>query len=145
MTRGNTLTCTHCGKQYRIGRDYRFTDPEIPTIYDYYAKIREIEKEGLSEIQLDVPVDVKIFKDQVKTVRKEKGIFHLDSEKVFFRSEISDLYFEYKIDALEGIAYSVNEEFELYYKNELYYFYPAKGERTVCTRIALLFELLKGE
>ena len=92
-----------------------------------------------------MPVDVKIFQDQVKTVRKEKGVFHLDPEKVSFRSEISDLYFEYKVHALEGIAYSVNEEFELYYQNELYYFYPAKGERTVCTRVALLFELLKGE
>ncbi|MBR6321917.1 MAG: VTT domain-containing protein [Lachnospiraceae bacterium] len=145
ISHGNTLECTNCGRQYQIGRDYRFTDTEIPTIYDYYRKIREIEKENLSEISLDVPVDVKIFKDQVKKVRKEKGTFHLDREKVWFKSEISDLYFEYPITGLEGIAYSVNEEFELYYKNELYYFYPPKGERTVCTRVALLFELLKGE
>ena len=144
-TRGNTMTCTHCGKQYTIGRDYHFLDDGIPTIYDYYQKIRAIEKEKLSEISLDIPVDVKIFKDQVKKVRKEKGIFHLDPEKVWFRSSVSDLYFEYTVDTLEGIAYSVNEEFELYYDNELYYFYPPKGERTVCTRVGLLFELLKGE
>ncbi len=142
---GNTLTCTHCGKKYTIGRDYRFDDEEIPTIYDYYARIREIEKEKLEEVQLDIPVDVKIFKDQVKTVRKEKGVFHLDHEKVYFKSEISDLYFEYSISGLEGIAYSVNEEFELYYEGELYYFYPPKDQRIVCTRVALLFELLKGE
>ncbi|MBR4767818.1 MAG: VTT domain-containing protein [Lachnospiraceae bacterium] len=143
-TRGNTMTCSCCKKQYHIGNDYRFTDESIPTIYDYYAKIREIETETLQEIDLDVPVDVKIFKDGVKQVRTEKGVFHLDREKVSFRSSVSDLYFEYAIANLEGIAYSVNEEFELYYENELYYFYPPKEERIVCTRVALLFELLKG-
>ena len=69
----------------------------------------------------------------------------MDAEKVWFKSSVSDLYFEYTVEALEGIAYSPNEEFELYYQNELYYFYPPKGERNVCTRVALLFEMLKGE
>ena len=145
VSRGNTLTCRHCGKQYEIGPDYRFTDEEIPTIYDYYQKIKEIEQESLADVSLDIPVDVKIYKDQVKKVRKEKGTFHLDREKVWFRSERSGLYFEYALKDLEGIAYSVNEEFEFYYENELYYFYPPKGERTVCTRVALLYELLRGE
>ena len=144
-SKGNTLSCAHCGKQYVIDRDYRFTDQNIKTIYDYYAKIKHIEKETLHETSLDIPVDVKIFKDQVKEHREEKGVFHLDDKKVYFRSDISDLNFEYTIDLLEGIAYSVNEEFELYHNDELYYFYPPKGERTVCTRVALLFEMLKGE
>ena len=145
VSKGNTLICAHCGKQYNISRDYRFTDKEIPTIFDYYARIKEIEKETLNQINLDIPVDVKIFKDQVKEIRKEKGVFHLDPEKVYFRSDKSDLYFEYKIEHLEGIAYSVNEEFELYYKDELYYFYPPEGQRQVCTRVALLYEMLRGE
>lgn len=144
-SKGNTLTCTHCGKQYTIGKDYRFTDKDVPTIFDYYAKIKDIEKQTLESVCLDIPVDVKIFKDQVKEVRTEKGVFHLDHCKVSFRSDISDLYFEYKTEHLEGIAYSVNEEFELYYKDELYYFYPPKGERAVCTRVALLFEMLREE
>ncbi|MBQ7600809.1 MAG: VTT domain-containing protein [Lachnospiraceae bacterium] len=144
-SRGNTMICTHCGKQYHLGCDYHFLNEDIPTIYEYYRKIRAIEQETLPEISLDIPVDVKIYKDQVRKVRKEKGIFHLDAEKVWFKSSVSDLYFEYTVEALEGIAYSPNEEFELYYQNELYYFYPKKGERNVCTRVALLFEMLKGE
>ena len=144
-SRGNVMTCKHCGKQYHIGCDYHFLDEDIPTIYEYYQKIRAIEKETLSEISLDIPVDVKIFKDQERKVRKENGVFHLDAEKVWFKSSVSDLYFEYTVEQLEGIAYSPNEEFELYYQNDLYYFYPPKGERTVCTRVALLFEMLKGE
>ena len=145
VAKGNTITCTHCGKQYRIGADYRFTETDLPTIFDYYAKIKEIEKETLQKISLDVPVDVKIFKDRVKEVRTEKGVFHLDPQKVSFKSDISDLYFEYTVDNLEGIAYSCGEEFELYYKDELYYFYPPEGQREVCTRVALLYEMLRGE
>ncbi|MBR6921380.1 MAG: VTT domain-containing protein [Clostridia bacterium] len=144
-SKGNTLTCTHCGKQYHIGADYRFTETDLPTIFDYYAKIKEIEKETLHDISLDIPVDVKIFKDRVKEVRTEKGVFHLDSQKVSFKSDISDLYFEYTVDHLEGIAYSCGDEFELYYKDELYYFYPPEGQRQVCTRVALLYEMLRGE
>lgn len=145
VSKGSTLTCTHCGKQYHIGKDYRFTESDLPTIFDYYAKIKEIEKETLDTVSLDIPVDVKIFKDQVKEVREEKGVFHLDHNKVSFRSDITGLYFEYTTEHLEGIAYSCGEEFELYYKDELYYFYPPKGQRQVCTRVALLFEMLKGE
>lgn len=145
VSKGNTLTCTHCGKQYDIDKNYRFTDGEIPTIYDYYARIKKIERESLYTVSLDVPVDVKIFNAQVKEPRTEKGVFHLDHDKVYFRSSISELYFEYTTDVLEGIAYSVNEEFEMYHKDELYYFYPPEGERTVCTRVALLYELIRGE
>ena len=143
--KGNTLTCTHCGKQYHIDKDYRFTESDLPTIFDYYAKIKDIEKETLHSVSLDIPVDVKIFKDQVKEVREEKGVFHLDSRKVSFKSDISDLYFEYTVEHLEGIAYSCGEEFEMYHNDELYYFYPPQGQRQICTRVALLYEMLRGE
>lgn len=140
----NTLKCTNCGSEYHIAEDYSFEENNIPNIYEYYSKIKDIEKEKISEINLDIPVDVKIFKDGVKGYRTEKGSFHLDAEKLYFKSELSDLYFEYKVSALDGIAYSVNEEFEMYYNEELYYFYPCEN-RKVCTRVALLFEILKGE
>ena len=32
----------------------------------------------------------------------------------------------------------------MYYNDELYYFYP-KGDRRICTRIALIYELLRGK
>ena len=143
-SKGNTLRCAHCGQTYEIGPDYRFTGGDYPTLFDYYARIKEIESESLDDINLDVPVDVKIFNGENRAVRSEKGVFHLDARQVSFRSTVSDLFFSYTVDCLEGIAYSVKEEFELYHEDELYYFYPPKGERAVCTRVALLFELLKG-
>ena len=141
----NTLECTVCGKEYHITENYGFVEEDIPNIYEYYSQIKQIEKERLKEVVLDIPVDVEIYRDGVRKIRKEKGTFHLDAEKVSFRSELTDLYFEYTIDHLEGIPYSLNKEFEFYHNDELYYFYPPKGERAVCTRVALLFELMKEE
>ena len=112
-------------------------------IFFNYAKIKEIESENIENTDLSIPVDVKIFTDGVKKYRKEKGVFTLTAEKISFKSEISDLYFEYTTEEQEGLAYSVNEEFELYYRNELYYFYPEKNSRKICTRVALIFEMLK--
>ena len=141
----NTLECKNCGKKYNIAPNYQFEETDIPNICEYYQKIKQIEKEGLDSVSLDVPVDAVIFKDGVRKTRKEKGVFHIDPEKVSFRSEITGLYFEYTVKYLEGIAYSVNEEFEMYHNDELYYFYPPKNDRAVCTRVALLFELMKEE
>lgn len=143
-TKGNTMICNNCGKEYTINPNYFFDDEEIPNLYEYYNKIKQIELEQLDNVNIDVPVDVKIFKDGEKQIREEKGVFHIDNNKVSFKSNISELYFEYTIEQLEGIAYSVNEEFELYYKRELYYFYPI-NDRQICTRIALVFELLKDK
>ena len=141
----NTLECTACGKKYVIGDDYRFTGGDIPDIYRYYAEIKRREREGLSDVRLEIPVDAEIFRDGVKQVRKDKGVFRLTGTKVSYTSDLSDLYFEYGTDVLEDIAYSVDKEFEMYYQNELYYFYPSRDDRAVCTRVALLYGLLKEQ
>ena len=143
VSKGNRLVCTSCGKEYSIKSNYHFDDDSIKNIFEYYGKIKEIERESVGETDLSVPVDVKIFTDGIKKYRVEKGVFTITAAKVSFSSTVSDLYFEYPIQYLDGIAYSVNEEFELYHNNELYYFYPEKHNRKICTRIALIFELLE--
>lgn len=138
----NTLKCTCCNKEYTIKDNYQFDDNEIKNIYEYYSKIKEYEKARLDNISFELNVDVKIFRDGDKKYRKEEGIFSFTNEKITFKSNISDLLIEYNPHDLMGIPYSVNEEFEFYYKDELYYFYP-KDNRKICTRIALVHELLK--
>ncbi|MCR5458052.1 MAG: 1-acyl-sn-glycerol-3-phosphate acyltransferase [Clostridiales bacterium] len=140
---GNRLICSSCGKEYIIKDNYQFDSEEYRNIFEYYRKIKEIESQTIDSVNLKVPVDVKIFKHGEKRFRTDKGIFTITSEKVSYKSDLNDLYFEYTIAELEGIAYSVNKEFELYYNNELYYFYPDKNSRSICTRVALLFELMK--
>lgn len=143
VSKGNRLICTACGKEYTVKNNYHFDDGNIKNLFEYYAKIKEIESENIENTDLSIPVDVKIFTDGVKKYRTEKGVFTLTAEKISFKSDISDLYFEYTTEEQEGLAYSVNEEFELYYRNELYYFYPEKNSRKICTRVALIFEMLK--
>ena len=143
ISNGNTITCPHCGKVYHIKSNYQFEEDDIKNPFEYYKRIKEIELENLDQTSMDIEVDTKIFEKNMKKTRWDKGVFHIDSKIVSYKSNLNDLYFEYKTAELEGIAYSVNEEFETYYNGELYYFYPAKGERKICTRVALFQELVR--
>ena len=141
-TEGNKIYCTSCGKEYNILPNYHFDSKEIDNLSVYYDEIKKIEEDNIESINIDVEVNTKIFKDGVRKALLDEGIFHLDKEGLYYKSTQSDIYFEYKVKDLKGIAYSVNEEFEMYYNNDLYYFYP-KENRKICTRIALVFEILR--
>ena len=78
----------------------------------------------------------------MKKKTKDHGVFHFDKNKLSYKSSEKDIYFEYETNKIEGIAYSVNEEFEMYHEGQLHYFYPVK-DKWICTRIALLQELIK--
>ncbi len=143
VSKGNTITCPHCGKTYHIKPNYQFEEEDIANIHDYYERIKQIELEHLDETVFDIEVDTKIFSEDMKKTTKDHGVFHIDSKTMSYKSSLTDLYFEYKTDEVEGLAYSVNEEFETYYNGQLYYFYPAKKERKICTRVALFQELVR--
>ena len=143
--KGNKLICTSCNKEYDIDIHYQFTKTkagDYKNIYEYYQAIKKMEIEEMDNVLFDIEVSTKIFSDGKKP-RMDRGVFHFDNEKVSYKSIVDGNYFEYKISQLEGIAYSVNEEFEMYYKNDLYYFYPLKEDKAICTRIALIFESMK--
>lgn len=139
----NTLTCTHCGKSYHIKPNYQFEEEDITNIHDYYGKIKEIELKDIDSKVFDIEVDTVIFSKDMRSKRADKGIFHLDKNHIIYRSTESDFSFEYETTSLQGIAYSANKEFEMWHKGELYYFYPSKDDRKICTRIALIHELLR--
>ena len=143
MTKGNTITCPHCGKTYHIKPNYQFEEDDIKNPYEYYQLIKQFELENLNKTSLDIEVETKIFEKDMKKTHKDKGVFHIDSKTMSYKSSLTDLYFEYNTAELEGIAYSVNEEFETYYNGQLYYFYPAKDNRKICTRVALFQELVR--
>ena len=143
-SKGNLLICSSCGKEYRIKDDYTFDDPQIRNLADYYARIIEIERENIGSFSLTVPVDTKIFGKEKKDNRTDRGIFRFDRHGVSYESETDGTSFSYTVRDLEGIAFSVNEEFEMYWRDELYYFYPREN-RAVCTRTAAVFEMLKKE
>ena len=138
---GNALVCKHCNKTYTIADDYSFGDSEIKNIHDYYIKIADYEKQFLGSVLLSIEVNTKIFHKNDNGFDKDEGVFVLTDEKVAYRSFYGES-FEISSEVLEGIAYSVGEEFELYYKDRLHYFYPKK-DKQICTRIALIYDLIK--
>lgn len=142
-TKGNTMTCPHCGKTYHIKPNYQFEETDIKNIFEYYKLIKKYELENLDKTSFDIEVDTVIFEKDMKKTRKDKGVFHLDSKTLSYKSSLTDLYFEYETKEIEGLAYSVNKEFETYYNGELYYFYPSKDDRKICTRVALFQELVR--
>lgn len=142
-TKGNTMICPHCGKTYHIKPNYQFEETDIKNIFEYYKLIKKYELENLDKTSFDIEVDTVIFEKDMKKTRKDKGVFHLDSKTLSYKSSLTDLYFEYETKEIEGLAYSVNKEFETYYNGELYYFYPSKDDRKICTRVALFQELVR--
>ncbi len=142
-TENNTMKCSHCGSIFEIDEHYNFKNDSIKNIHEYYEKIKEIEYKNLDNINFDIEVDTRIYTEGVKKYKTDSGVFHLDKDRLFYKGSQSDLYFEYLVKDIEGMPYSVNEEFEMYHNNELYYFYP-KDNRKICTRINLIYGLLKG-
>ena len=143
VSKGNTLTCTHCGATYEIDNQYQFKEGKFKNIPEYYKAIKDMELKELDKLSLDIEVDTKIFDFKTRDPRLDKGVFHFDKNGVSYTSSENGLVFKYTIDELEAIAYSVNEEFEMYYRNELYYFYPSKDDKSICTRVALIYEAIK--
>ncbi|MBQ7164858.1 MAG: VTT domain-containing protein [Clostridia bacterium] len=144
VSEGDGITCSRCGKGYTLNEKYLFDGDGIRDIHGYYEAIKDAERENIREVSLKIGVTVKIFNEKNNRYDGEEGFFFLDGGGVKFESEKSAYKFDLPLSALEGIAYSVNEEFELYHDNRLHYFYP-KGEKRICTRVALLYDLLKEE
>lgn len=139
---GNNLKCQCCNREYHINEKYLFDDNDIPNLQVYYQKIREIEKDNISGLNISIEVDLIIFGKDKNNKKKDSGIFTLNENGLSFVSSKTGYEILMTKEELEGIAYSVNEEFEFYYNNQLHYFYPKK-DRAICTRISLLYELLK--
>jgi len=138
----NTMICSNCGVRYEMAKDNTFVEGKYKNLEEYYQDMIKMEINQLDDINIDVEVDTKIFPNTKGKARFDEGIFHLDKNGVSYKSKMSDLQFAFKLSELEGIAYSTGLEFELYYENELYYFYP-KENKEICTRISVIYDLLK--
>lgn len=134
--KGCELICHACGSVHKIGTDYRFTDGT--SIADYYGKLADMEREQIDGTVLQTDVNVKIFNDKGKA-RKCRGICRLDKNDFSFSSDAEE--FTIPTKDIPALAYSCNEEFELYHKGELHYFYPVNNRRQT-VRWALLIDIL---
>lgn len=138
---GNDLICTACGKVHHLDENYRFTD-DAESIPAYYERIMEIERSQLDGIKLETNVSVKVYSEKKPRVRKESGVCTLNKNAFTYRSD--QIEFSIPTEKLPALAFSCGKEFELYYKNEQYYFYPTE-EPLQIARWSLIIDLLREE
>jgi len=141
QTKGCDLFCTECGATHHLDESYRFTG-DIPTIPDYYDRIKALERAELDELSLQTEVNVKIYSDTKPRVRKEKGVCTLTKDSFTYRSDKTE--FTVPTEKIPALAFSCNKEFEIYHEDLLYYFYPVENPRQAA-RWALAVDLLREE
>lgn len=116
--------CTACGKVRTFNDRYVFDDGA--KISDLYSKIAALEREQADSTVLNTAVKVKIFGKDGKT-RKQTGVCTFDKNEFKYESEQES--FSIKTENIPALAFSCNEEFELYHNEELHYFYPVENRR----------------
>lgn len=147
-TKGNKIACDNCGFELTIQNDYHFNDNEynISTIHDWYELIKEYERENIKKgINLSCNVKIKKFNIENKKLNEEGyGVCTLTNDMFNYSGNLNVKEFTHDIINLRALAFSCGEEFECYYNNELYYFYPEYNKKQ-CVKWALIVdELIKG-
>ncbi len=135
---GNTLQCRACGSIHILDEKYHFT-AEPYSIPSWYDRIRETEKAELDSFHLSTAVQTLICPAAGGTARKEKGECSLDP--AFFSFHSPSIDFSIPTEKLPALAFSCSKEFELYYNNEQYFFYPLEHPEQ-SARWALFVDLL---
>ena len=155
---GRDFLCTACGSRRHLDEHYHFTaadaaaagaaagrpftDSSVRTIADYYERIRSAELSGLDGIRLQAAVSVRIFAEDGRVRVREHGECEMTADTFTYRS--AENSFSVPMEKVTAIPFSCGEEFELYYRNELYYFYPDEN-RIQAARWALIADLLREQ
>ena len=138
--RGNTFFCKKCGARHTLNDRYLFEDDgKTSSIADFYDAIKALEAPELDTFELRTKVRTKIYGENGGPIRWENGECSLNSREFSYHSDKEN--FKVPTENLPAMAYSCNEEFELYHNNELHYFYPEK-DRQQAARWALLVDML---
>ena len=140
-SKGNTISC-NCGFNLTIKEDYHFEDNEygLTNIHDWYELIKQEERKHLDNINLECEVKVKKFNiDNKKLDEKGIGVCKLDNDKFTFEGNLKVKSFSIDLEILRTFAFSCGEQFECYYNDELYYFYPVKNPQQ-CAKWALIMD-----
>ena len=138
-TKGNTISCSKCGKTFTLDEDYRFTE-EPYTIAAWYDHMTEVELKDIDHLDLSADVNAVIYSNTGKK-RKEKGFCRLTNEGVTYES--SNASFSTPMDNLQAIAFTSGEHFELYFNDEMYYLFPDK-DPVQSARWAHIVDIIKS-
>lgn len=144
-SRDNCFYCSACGRGHELDDSLRFTD-DARDIASYYGRIKEYERQAIEAAEEDTVLLRAIVRTKVfasgsgRAKRRERGVCTLTKKAFTYNSDNID--FSIDTERLLALAFSCGSEFELYYEDELYYFYPEKNRNQVA-RWALMVDLLK--
>ena len=147
----NKLMCTECGFKVEVMDNYSFKGNElkIKDLSDYYRRIFKYEEEQIEKngVYLETPVKVKKF--NFKTNKYDipgAGKCILTKEAFTFEGIVDkqECKFSIPVQELRAFAFTANEEFECYYDDELYYFYPTEN-KLQCVKWAQIVDILNKE
>ena len=142
-TKGADIFCTSCKSRHHLDETYHFAD-SIGSIPAYYDRIRQMEQEELENIRLTADVRVKVFAPGKVRARREEGVCTMNREAFHYSSQTTGTEFTVPMEQLQALAFSCGREFELYYEDEQYYFYPREN-RCQVARWALIADLIRKE
>ena len=147
----NKLTCSSCGFEVEANENYSFKDNElnIKDFSSFYKLICEHERENIEQNSVNLHCDVTVEKFNFTNKNlsgKGYGSCTLTKDQFTFKGKIDEKDIEFNIsnDYLRALAFSAGKEFECYYEDELYYFYPTEN-RNQCVKWALIVDELNKE
>lgn len=138
---GNSLSCSACDLKLMFNDHYQLEDNPHGwhTIADLYHALEEREK--AEQPTLSSKVTVRRFRGEEEDAGEGETLLSRDGFSFTGTVTGEPLSFTVAPDVLKALPFSCGEEFETYWQNELYYFYPTE-HREQCARWALLADLL---
>lgn len=137
-SKGNTITCSSCGKTFTLGEDYRFEE-EPYTIASWYDHITMVEKGNIRDIDLKMDVTACIYSGTGKK-RKERASCRLTYNEFIYES--LSISFSYPVSKIQALPFTSGEHVEIYYGENMYYLCP-DDNKAQCTRWAHIVDIIK--
>lgn len=148
ISQGNHIRCNSCDFDLEIDDNYSFKRNKynIKDIPHWYKLIEDYESKNIEKgINLECKVKVKRYNFNKYTIEEGQGYCHLNNDEFSFDGKVNGMInFTIPISQLKALAFSVNEEFECYYNEELYYFYPLDNPKQ-CSKWSLIVDEMNKE
>ena len=151
LTKKSICKCNHCGFELKAKENYSFEDNElhILDLPDLYKRQVDYEKDKLQNHNINLSCKGDVVKynlNNKKCNQKGHGICKLNNDYFIFEGYLnnSKKSFMIPIKQLKALPFSCGKEFECYYEEELYYFYPVENCKQ-CVKWSLLVDLLNRE
>ena len=128
----NKLTCSHCHTTVKLNQYYQFEseNPNIPkNIREWYLLQKQIERKNIQNpnyiLQSKVSLKLPDEKGNGFTL-VGKGICTLTHEGITYNGIINgeNKHILFKLENIPALPFGVNENFEIYHDQTLYYFVP---------------------